>query len=358
MKKKHALIINSLIEYGGVGSYTLGLARGLKHYGYNVTAILTHGEGPLYSEYSNAVDKIHALKSRSSIYRYISLLSNVWKIRPDYIVINYNGTSHFLFPFFPVSRIISIIHSPQDEFYRICKINHRFINAWVAPTPSVASEFINYLNIPQSSSRVRVIAHGVDVNPYPPKNHDKQELNLVFVGALYRHKGVHLLPIILSRLLVDCPYVTLTIIGSGPEDSWLKDSIDDRLADKIYLTGHLDSSELKSLLLRMDVLLFPTYLEAFGLVIAESMAQGVVPVVSRLTGVTDFIVDDGATGFLVRPDDIDGFVEALRRLYYSRNLLSDMSERCKTVARDRFSHERMISTYSQLFESLDGNIQS
>lgn len=358
MKKKHALIINSQIEYGGVGSYTLGLARGLKHYGYNVTAILTHGEGPLYSEYTNAVDNIYALKSKGSISRYISLLFNVWKIRPDYIVINYNGTSHLLLPFFPVSRIISVIHSPQDEFYRICKINQRFISAWVAPTPSVASEFINYLNIPQSSSRVHVIAHGVDVNSYPPKNHEKQELNLVFIGALYRHKGVHLLPIILSRLLAECPNVTLTIIGSGPEEYWLKDCIDDRLAKKVTLTGQLAASELKSLLLSMDVLLFPTYLEAFGLVIAESMAQGVVPVVSRLTGVTDFIVDDGATGFLVQPDDIDGFVDALGKLYCSRNLLSEMSDRCKTVARDRFSHERMISTYSQLFESLDGKIQS
>lgn len=353
LNRKHVLIINSLIENGGVGTYTLNLAKGLKKNGNLVTGMLTHGKGSLYSEYSDVVDKIQVLESRKTIYRYFLLLYYSWKIRPDYIIINFNGTSHALLPFFPAARVISIIHSPQTDFYRISKTNHRFVSAWVAPSPRVASEFVNYSKVPQSSSRVHVIAHGVDVTKGLLETRDKKEFNLIFIGALYQHKGIHLLPTILSRLLLDCPNVTLTIVGTGPEESWLNDSFDNRLADKVTLTGHLAHPELKRLLSKMDVLLFPTYLEAFGLVIAESMAQGVVPVVSHLPGITDFIVDDGVTGFLVQPDHIDGFVDAIRKLYYKRGLLSDMSQRCVGVARDRFSHERMITAYTQLFEGLD-----
>lgn len=358
MKKKHVLIINGMIGCGGIGSYTLGLARGLKQRGNIVSAILTHGKGALYSEYTYAVDNIHAIESNSAILRYSLLLLYVWKKKPDFIIINFNGTSHILLPFFPASRIISVIHSAQIDFYRICKINQRFVNAWVAPSPSVATEFINFSDMSKSDSRVHLIAHGVDVSTYPRDKQSREIFNIVFVGALYQHKGVRILLNILSRLTLDCPKATLTIIGSGPEKSWLENSVCDQLRDKVTLTGQLTSTELKYQLSDMDVLLFPTRLEAFGLVIAESMAQGVVPVVSCLPGITDFIVEDGATGFLVEPDDIDGFVEALSKLYSRRDLLSDMSERCKHVAKERFSHEGMITAYCQLFENLSPRIMS
>lgn len=346
-------IINGVIEYGGIGSYTLGLAQGLKQHGNVVTAILTHGKGPLYSEYADIVDEIYVIESKSSIHRYCSLLFYVWLKKPDYIVINFNGTSHILLPLFPISRVISVIHSAQTDFYRICNINQRFVSAWVAPSPMVANQFIIYSKIPPTDPRVHVISHGVEVVACPRINSEKEVMNIVFIGALYKHKGVHLLLKILSRVLLDCPKVTLTIIGTGPEESWLRYSIGNQLVDKVTLTGQLAQSELKSQLSNMDVLLFPTQLEAFGLVIAEAMTQGVVPVVSRLPGITDFIVDDRATGFLVQPDDIDGFADALCMLYFNRELLFDMSKRCQNVAKERFSRKRMINAYSQLFETLD-----
>ena len=61
------------------------------------------------------------------------------------------------------------------------------------------------------------------------------------------------------------------------------------------------------------ILMTPKWVEAFGNVAIEAMACG-VPVIAYRRGGPAEIVDDGETGFLVEPDDIDGLVAAVERV--------------------------------------------
>jgi Glycosyltransferase len=83
------------------------------------------------------------------------------------------------------------------------------------------------------------------------------------------------------------------------------------------------------------------------------MMCGVVPVVSRLTGITDQLVHQGETGFLVTPLDINGFAEAVKRIHGDSKLYQAMSLRARKVAAETFSLETMIDRYEALFAEPD-----
>ena len=89
------------------------------------------------------------------------------------------------------------------------------------------------------------------------------------------------------------------------------------------------------------------------MVLVEAMMSGLVPVASRLQGITDQIVDQGETGFLIAPGDVVGFAESIRVLYKDENLFRSMSQKARAVAVDRFSLDNMIASYEELFRQRD-----
>jgi glycosyltransferase involved in cell wall biosynthesis len=62
-----------------------------------------------------------------------------------------------------------------------------------------------------------------------------------------------------------------------------------------------------------DLLLATSQFEGFGTVVIEAMAAGLPVVASAVGGASDYI-EDGRTGYVVRPGDVDGFVRAVEVL--------------------------------------------
>ena len=85
--------------------------------------------------------------------------------------------------------------------------------------------------------------------------------------------------------------------------------------------------------------------EPFGLVAIESLATG-TPLIARRSGALPEIVRDGIDGFLV--DDVDGAVAAIDGI----NGLNRSEIRSSTLV--RFSAERMVDEYEELFMDLVG----
>ncbi|MCK5538016.1 MAG: hypothetical protein KAI79_14420, partial [Bacteroidales bacterium] len=130
---KKVLIVNSHIPWGGLGQFTLSLARGLSSKEYEVYGLVTHSNKDNYNTFKSITNKTKYVGHLNKYIRYVSVLSYIWKLKPDAIVINYNAVIHFLLPFIPKTTVISIIHSDAEEFYRISMINQKYVDAWVAP---------------------------------------------------------------------------------------------------------------------------------------------------------------------------------------------------------------------------------
>ena len=69
-----------------------------------------------------------------------------------------------------------------------------------------------------------------------------------------------------------------------------------------------EQHDVVDILSRADVFLLPSATESFGLAALEAMACEVPVVASRVGGLPE-VIDDGVTGFLRAPDDLDGMTD-------------------------------------------------
>ncbi|GAA1126522.1 glycosyltransferase [Citricoccus alkalitolerans] len=173
---------------------------------------------------------------------------------------------------------------------------------------------------------------------------------VVYVGRMSREKDLDQLVEPMRRVRERIPGARLAMVGSGPYREDLE-----RMFDPAYtvFTGYLSGADLASAYASADAFAFPSTTETLGLVALESMASG-VPVVGVRAGGIPFVVDDGRTGFLVDPGDVDGWVDHLVRLLGHCGLRAAMGEAARAEAERhswRAATEALVGFYERAIET-------
>jgi glycosyltransferase involved in cell wall biosynthesis len=104
------------------------------------------------------------------------------------------------------------------------------------------------------------------------------------------------------------------------------------IAERVWWVQGLP--ELSAAYAAADVLLHPTIYDAFGLVVAEAMAHGLVPVVSDQAGVAELLTDR-VSGWVVRPRRPEESAAALRTLAQDPTLRATLAAQARRVAQSR-----------------------
>ncbi|MEU9011767.1 glycosyltransferase family 4 protein [Streptomyces sp. NPDC048479] len=162
-------------------------------------------------------------------------------------------------------------------------------NLLVAVSPSTA-DALQSLGVPRE--RIRLVHNGVeDPGPLAPRS---AEPLFLAVGRLVEYKRIELL----LRLWERVRPVTggrLVIVGDGPERARLE-----ALAGHgVTFTGRVSEAEKHRLLCAAWVLLHPSLVEGWGLVVTEAAARSTPAIGFDVPGLRDSI-DDGVTGVLAR----------------------------------------------------------
>ena len=263
---------------------------------------------------------------------------------------------HYALPLIdPMVKTISVLHSDDSRFYAVAALISGRIFRWIAPTVGLSTRFQRFVN-ERFHQRIRIIPHGINgirFSPNSTKNHGSAR-QILFVGFLGESKGADLLPDIFQKVAALIPDSFLTIIGDGPLRVHLDAEFRKRgLQKRILMQGATSLDETAKIMRASHLLLLPTNLEGFGIVVVEAMMCGVVPIVSRLPGITDQLVQEGETGLLVMPRDINGFVEAIRKIHDDIDLYQKMSLSARKVAVEKFSLQTMVDRYEALFVEPD-----
>ncbi|MFH1305063.1 MAG: glycosyltransferase [Candidatus Omnitrophota bacterium] len=121
------------------------------------------------------------------------------------------------------------------------------------------------------------------------------------------------------------------------------------LSDKVIFTGFVDN--MKELYSSLDLLVLPSQAEPFGRVLIEAMAMG-LPVVATRSGGAPEIVEDGVTGFLVQPDDVNSTKGAIVRIVQDRQRSKERGAAGRKRVEKVFTSEENVKRTQEIYLSL------
>lgn len=324
------------LDSGGIGRVSSELRDRLRKLGHEVLTVSTHELGlASYFKYS-FFDIRRKIPKGCDIYHAITPMESIW-IPKD------RGVTTVL-------DIIPVIH-PEKHGARMgsSKVKQQLGKACftigckqAAKCQRVACiseqgkrDFINHFNMPRD--KVRTIILGVREDLKPGSNNNGN-FRIGYLGQLDRRKRVDLLISTFNRSSLDAE---LVIGGTGLLN---EDTMKVKSNGRIKFVGHVHDNELAEFYNSMDLLVFPTAIEGYGLPIVEAMACQ-VPVM---------VLDDAIIPREVKEKCIT--VEDLEVAFGDLRHLVDLCRDYDTLGNYRWakahSWDKCVEEYVKLYEEV------
>ena len=395
---------------GAIEKLTWGLAKGLAKYGHEITIISTC-ENPI-SKYAtenvNIICISPPIPGSRFYFREMPLFSyRAWKtiekllmnkpnIKDDVIV---HSVYFYNLMMFPQLNDIPLVvtefeHYPwiPEYLYHQPFISSLDMTKWMLD--SLIRRELAQIIFPRTSATVFVsdyqkqmalkrlklawnkaitIHNAVDTNFYRPMDAnelrerlgDGAELLLIFVGRQTPHKGFHILIKSLAKL--ESKYRNrLRLIAIGPKTSgflttsspsndvytqyinYLIEKYD--LNKSITFVEQIQENEMPLYYNAVDLLVHPSFVEAFGLVLIEAMACG-KPVLAFNIPPMNEIIDNGISGLLTKPS-AESLTEALRIIIEDTKALRAMGLKARNIVETKYSWQVILRKYLMLYDKL------
>lgn len=161
--------------------------------------------------------------------------------------------------------------------------------------------------------------------------------SLLYVGRLAAAKGLPILLESLSKLVLNHPTVHLTVVGDGPDRELLEHQ-----ASVLGITAHVDfvgykpPADVKRYLLAADVFVMSSFAEGVPVVLMEAMIAGRPVVATQIAGISE-LVEEGVSGFLVPPSDIQALSDRLDKLLSNEQLREQFGKAGQQKVREAFN---------------------
>lgn len=282
---------------------------------------------------SSEADAAAALCRHLELAGYEAVMVNVLSERIEMNAVRYLAPADLL-------RVM-VVHNTTPGTYAAALALRPYVHSTVAVCPRAQADLLARGFTPE---RTHVITNAP--LPVPMTRVARTDaLRVLFLGRISdTDKGVLWLPAIATKLSAPAEF---TIVGDGPDLHKLKAAAA-RTGSTFNFLGALPHKEIASVLAASDVLLMPSRFEGLPLALIEAMQSGVVPVASRLRGVTDFVVDHLDNGFLFKVGDTSAAAAWVERLATDRRLLQAMSARAAQQVEKNFSMKDMARRYADV----------
>jgi len=202
-----------------------------------------------------------------------------------------------------------------------------------------------------------VVPYGVDMSARPALAEEQKpaRYEILTVGRLIERKGHAVLLRAFAKLREQRDDVALTIIGEGQERPRLEALIDELgLRGVAVLRGRVPDEELQRAYARCDVFVLPAIVDAggdtegLGVVLLEAMRYEKPVVASAVGGITD-IVEDGVSGLLVPPADVEALAGALAYMLDNPEHAQELGRRARHLNAIRFDWDQIVNAYWRLY---------
>lgn len=202
-------------------------------------------------------------------------------------------------------------------------------------------------------SRPTVVPFGIDTNLFAPELRANQKPVVVgFARAFLQHYGFLDLLFACEPLMKE-GLMVLRVAGDGEGANLYKYEVE-RLGLKKYVTfvGRISPVfKMPGFYHSIDIFAAPSHRESFGVAALEAASCGLPVVASDIGGLHETI-EDGVSGLLFKPHEIDQLREAIRKLLLDENLRKTMGEAGRKKVQQLYEWKENVLQMKKIYEDV------
>lgn len=352
-------LIESL-EFGGAEKMLVGLANGFAA-DHAVTVCCIKRTGALTQELDPRIEVLCLDKPEGTSY---GLMLRLWRLmrRGRYDVVHTHNWSVFAESGVAalLARVPVLIHTSHGRYASVAttaaaelkrRLRHRLerlvshgYSHIVTVSDSIQQAVEEAVGIPVR--RLITIHNGIDPGP-PPDSRPSPLTTFVSVGRLVRVKRHDLMIRAFAAVSAEDPNARLLLVGDGPERQPIEQLVREHgIEGKVQMAGF--RQDIAALLAASDIFLLTSTYEGISIALLEAMRAGLPAIGTRVGGIPETIAH-GKTGLLVDEADAEGLRDAMAALARDPARRVGMSREARTELEQKFSAERMVSSYRDLY---------
>jgi sugar transferase (PEP-CTERM/EpsH1 system associated) len=258
-------------------------------------------------------------------------------------------------------RDVDDLHGTSRHFQRVRRLYSPFVQRYVALSRDLAGYLQDAVGI--APGRIEQIYNGVDAERFAPALAGTAPIAgapfaapghwlVGTVGRMQTVKHQTLLARAFVRALELAPALhgtaRLVMVGGGPLRAHAQAILDEAGAGALaWLPG--ERADVPDVMRGLNCFVLPSLAEGISNTILEAMATA-LPVIATRVGGNAELVDDGRTGALVPPDDVDALAQALLRMATDPARAAAMGRAGRAEVERRFSLQAMVAAYHALYD--------
>jgi len=369
-KEQAIRVLHVLPNFGAGGAERMvgDLVRGLdkSRFAAMVVSLFGPAQTDVERELNSAAIPVRYLEKHKGfdIRMYCRLRSVIREFGP-HIIHTHRYVLRYLIPIREYRDVAVKVHTvhnlAQYEVDTLGKWVHRLAFRLGVVPVAIAESVSDSIEAVYGIKAPRLISNGIRVERYalarlPRRDWRKKEgfgpddILVVSVGRLAPQKNHILLIRAFRRCCSAALGLHLIVVGDGPLRGDLLEEVQRLgLADRVHFLGVRE--DIPDILSAADLFVLPSNWEGNPLSVMEAMAAGRAVIATNVGGVPE-LVENGETGIIVPPGDIEALSAAIIELATDPNRRGVMGLRAAAKAQTDFDVSTMVKRYEELYEEL------
>jgi glycosyltransferase involved in cell wall biosynthesis len=203
---------------------------------------------------------------------------------------------------------------------------------------------------------IRMVRNGIDLQPFdgvePSLRGDSDRPIVGLIGRLAWEKGVDIFLAAAAKVLVNFPEARFVVVGEGPDREKLDRTIAELgIGRSVDMLGRQD--DMPAVYASLDIMVSSSRQEGLPMAILEGMASS-LPLVATAVGEVPTVVQDGKTGVIVPPENVDAVANGMLELLRDAEKRKRFGAAGRLLIQNEYSAERMTADYLRVYEEAQG----
>lgn len=315
--------------WGGTEMWAVTVAKGLEREGKEVSLFGSKSQPPLGEDYEYLVERF------SNEHTFEKMVKSMAARLPFVLINNFSGYTYMiavmLKRIYPDQvKIISVIHNDDRKLYNAHMVFAEYVDKFLCVSDKIRATMIQQYGVEEKKVFFKEQPIIFDKGYQRFYEVERRTIRIGYAARLVKtQKRADLFPELITYLEKEGIDYELNIAGEGECKSQIEEFLlSVRLKGTVTLAGRVQKANMPEFWKYQDIFLNFSEYEGTSLSMLEAMSYACVPVVTDVSGVSEFI-QDGSNGYVREVGDLKGIASAIKQLSDNRNSLQVFGERCR-----------------------------